>query len=198
MVAGHGITHSERSRPEALLEGSRLHGIQSWVALPLEHEETDPSFHHHPADSLPKVYRDGVVLDVIAGTAYGKRSPVGVLSPTLYVHALLEAGALLPIDGEHEERAVYVVEGALRCRGRTIAAGTLAVLRPGVSVSFVADAPARAMIVGGAKLEGERHVFWNFVSSSKARIERAKDDWKSGRFPKVPGDDIEFIPLPDT
>jgi hypothetical protein len=197
MVAGRGIAHSERSDPETRRAGVHVHGIQSWVALPLEHEETEPSFDHHPARSIPAVRRDGAALDVIAGTAYGARSPAAVLSPTLYVHARLDTGARLPIDDEHEERAVYVVEGAIRCDGRTFEPGAMIVLRPRAAVTIEAEGPARAMIVGGAKLAGERHIDWNFVSSSKARIDQAKDDWKNGRFPKVPGDEVEHIPLPE-
>jgi redox-sensitive bicupin YhaK (pirin superfamily) len=141
---------------------------------------------------------EGAVLDVIAGTAYGQRSPAGVLSPTLYVHALLEAGASVPLDDEHEERAVYVVEGSLRCEGPSYEAGTLVVFRPGASVRLETEERTRLMIVGGAKLLGERHIFWNFVSSSPERIERAKLDWKEHRFPTVPGDETEFIPLPNS
>jgi redox-sensitive bicupin YhaK (pirin superfamily) len=196
MVAGRGIAHSERSSPESRRAGVHIHGIQSWVALPIEHEETEPRFEHHPSSTIPKLQRDGAVLDIIVGTAYGARSPVVVLSPTLYVHALLEAGARLPMDDEHEERAVYVVEGTLGCDGRAFEQGTLVVLRPGAKVTLGADVPTRLMLLGGAKLAGDRHIWWNFVSSSAERIERAKDDWKNGRFAKVPGDD-ETIPLPE-
>jgi redox-sensitive bicupin YhaK (pirin superfamily) len=197
MIAGRGIAHSERSDPEARRSGSRIHGIQSWVALPIEHEETEPRFEHHPSAALPHLRRERATLDVIAGTAYGERSPVSVLSPTLYVHVLLEAGARLPIDDEHEERAIYVVEGAIHVDGRTFRPGTLVVLRPGTSVIVEADEPSRTMLVGGAKLSGPRHVWWNFVSSSNDRIERAKDDWREQRFPKIPGDDVELMPLPE-
>jgi redox-sensitive bicupin YhaK (pirin superfamily) len=196
MVAGRGIAHSERSSPESRRAGVHIHGIQSWVALPTEQEDTEPRFEHHPSSTIPKVRRDGAVLDVIAGTAYGARSPVGVLSPTLYVHALLEAGARLPVDDEHAERGVYVVEGALECDGRTFEQGALVVLRPGAKVTIGANGPARLMLLGGAKLDGTRHIWWNFVSSSLERIERAKDDWRNERFPKVSGDD-ERIPLPE-
>jgi redox-sensitive bicupin YhaK (pirin superfamily) len=196
MVAGRGIAHSERSDPAARREGARIHGIQSWVALPTQDEEMEPCFEHHPSSTIPTIRRDGAVLEVIAGTAYGATSPVRVLSPTLYVHARLDAGARLPIDDEHDERALYVVEGAIACDGRTFHGGTMVVLRPGAAVTITAEEPARIMIVGGAKLAGERHMYWNFVSSSKARIEQAKDDWAHGRFPKVSGDDGELIPLP--
>jgi redox-sensitive bicupin YhaK (pirin superfamily) len=197
MVAGRGIAHSERSSPEARAQGIHLHGIQSWVALPLEHEETEPSFEHHPRASIPRLSRAGVLLDVIAGAAFGARSPVNVLSPTLYVHARLDQAARLSIEPEHEERAIYVVEGVLACDDRSFRAGTLLVLRPGRSVVIEARESTRLMLVGGAKLTGERHVWWNFVSSSKERIERAKQAWKGGEFPKVLGDETEFIPLPE-
>jgi len=196
MVAGRGIAHSERSSAEARRSGARIHGIQSWVALPLEHEETEPAFMHHPAKAIPSLRLEGVDVDVIAGTAFGARSPVRVLSPTLYVHARLSARAELAIDAEHEERGVYVVEGAVACGGRVLREGALAVLRPGAVVPIRAEEPARVMLIGGAHLAGERHVWWNFVSSSNERIERAKDDWRAGRFPKVTGDEVEFIPLP--
>jgi redox-sensitive bicupin YhaK (pirin superfamily) len=199
MCAGRGIVHSERSPGEARLAGPRLHGIQSWVALPLEAEESEPSFQHHPARTLPRLdnVATGAVIDVIAGNAYGAWSPVAVPSPTLYAHAQLAPGARLPVDDSHPERAVYVVEGWVACEGRPIEVGTLVVLRPGVEVELFAPGPARVLLVGGAKLAGERIVEWNFVSSSPARIEQAKADWRGGRFPKVPGDDHEFIPLPE-
>jgi redox-sensitive bicupin YhaK (pirin superfamily) len=196
MCAGKGIVHSERSGAEERARGARIHGIQSWVALPTEHEETGPRFEHHGAAAIPRVVRDGAVLDVIAGTAFGARSPASVLSPTLYVHARLDAGARLAVDDEHEERGVYVVDGAVRVGACTVDAGTMAVLRPGAAAVAEAQAPARLMIIGGARLAGERHIYWNFVSSSQERIERAKDDWRAERFPKVPGDEVERIPLP--
>lgn len=196
MLAGRGIVHSERSSDQTRKSGQRLHGIQSWVALPTEQEETEPRFYHHPARSLPKLERDGVLLDVIAGSAFGLRSPVHVLSPTLYVHARLEAGAALAIDGEHEERAVYVVEGALELDQRSFQSGSMMVLRPGVEVQATAAQPTRLMLLGGQQLAGERHLFWNFVSSDPARLLQAKQDWAERRFPVVPGDELEFIPLP--
>jgi redox-sensitive bicupin YhaK (pirin superfamily) len=197
MVAGRGIVHSERSGDDTRRQGMRIHGIQSWVALPLDQEEIAPRFEHHPVASIPRLERDGAQLDVIAGTAFGATSPVGVLSKTLYVHARLEAGARLWLDNEHTERAVYVVEGTLQCDGRSFEPGALVVLRAGIDAELRAEAACRVMLVGGEKLTGERHIWWNFVASSEARIERAKEDWKAGRFPKVPGDEVEFIPLPD-
>ena len=197
MIAGKGITHSERSSPEARQAGVHLHGIQTWVALPLGQEEVEPRFEHHPQKTLPHLERPGVVLDVVLGTAYGKESPASVLSPTLYVHALLEANAPLEVDETHEERAVYVVEGAIELDGERYEESTMVVLEPSAHVTLRAQDKTRLMLLGGAKLEGERHIYWNFVSSSPERIERAKDDWKNDRFPNVPGDP-ERIPLPDT
>jgi redox-sensitive bicupin YhaK (pirin superfamily) len=198
MLAGRGIAHSERSSPEARARGVRIHGIQSWVALPTAHEEDAPAFAHHPASTLPKVSRPGAELTVIAGTAYGARSPVAVLSPTLYVDARLDAGARLTIDEGHPQRAVHVAEGTARIGDREIGPGVMAVLRPGAEVSVEAEEPSRVMLLGGAPLDGDRHIWWNFVSSSKERIEKAKDDWRSGRFGKVPGDEKEWIPLPES
>jgi redox-sensitive bicupin YhaK (pirin superfamily) len=196
MLAGRGIVHSERSSPQARLDGVHLHGIQSWVALPAADEELPPAFDHHPASSIPFLEQGGARLTVIAGTAYGEQSPVRVRSPTLYVDARLGAGSELAVDDTHAERAVYVVEGAVRCDGRVFPAGTMVLLRSGARVSLQAEVPARAMLVGGAKLDGERHIWWNFVSSSRPRIDRAAADWRAGRFPRVPGDEHEFIPLP--
>jgi redox-sensitive bicupin YhaK (pirin superfamily) len=196
MLAGRGIVHSERSSPASRKAGVHLHGIQSWVALPLAEEQADPRFDHHPAVSIPKIEIDGARLEIVAGTAYGERSPVGVSSPTLYVHAELAAGARLRVDTAHEERAAYVVEGSIACDGRAFQPGTMLVFRAGANAVLGADEHARVMLVGGAKLDGERHIDWNFVSSSEERIERAKSDWRSGKFPKVPGDETEYIPLP--
>jgi redox-sensitive bicupin YhaK (pirin superfamily) len=196
MVAGRGIVHSERSGAGARLRGAQLHGIQSWVALPLADEETAPQFAHHPAASLPKLRAGGVALDVIAGSAFGLRSPVAVFSPTLYAHARFDAGARLDLDDEHEQRAIYVAQGTIGCDGRTFSDGTLLVLRAGARAAIAAHDAARVMLIVGAKLEGERHIYWNFVASSEQRIERAKEDWRNQRFPIVPGDEIERIPLP--
>jgi redox-sensitive bicupin YhaK (pirin superfamily) len=197
MTAGRGIVHSERSGPEARARGSRLHGIQSWVALPTDHEEAEPAFHHYPASVIPEVTRDGARLRVIAGTGFGATSPVQVSSPTFYVEGRLEAGAELVVPEEYPERAAYVVEGAIRCGGTQVPAGTLGVWPAGVRAVLRAVEPSHVMLLGGAPLDGPRHIWWNFVSSSEARIERAKRDWREGRFPKVPGDEIERIPLPE-
>jgi redox-sensitive bicupin YhaK (pirin superfamily) len=197
MTAGRGIVHSERTGPGVRARGGPVHGIQTWVALPKKDEETEPRFEHHPARSLPVVRRPGAELRVLAGTAYGETSPARVLSPTLYVHARLEAGASLAIDEGHEERAVYAAMGAFTCEGSPLLPGAMLVLRPGAAVTVLASEPGDLMIVGGAALEGARHIEWNFVSSSLDRIERAKADWREDRFPKVPGDELERIPLPE-
>jgi redox-sensitive bicupin YhaK (pirin superfamily) len=196
MVAGRGIVHSERTSPEVRARGAALHALQTWVALPVEHEEIDPRFEHHPSTSIPSVQLPGADLRIVAGSAYGRTAPTGVLSPTLYVHARLAAGAALEIDDGHEERAVYVADGAIECTGQQFQSGTMIVLEPGAQATVVASAASNVMFVGGAPLSA-RHIWWNFVASSKERIERAKSDWREGRFPKVPGDEVEFIPLPE-
>ena len=199
MLAGHGIVHSERTGDQVRARGGRLHGIQSWVALPRDQEAAAPSFVHHPAATIPRIQRPGVDLRVVAGTAYGLRSPVGVLSPTLYVAATLDSGAKLDVDAEHPERAAYVLDGKIAVAGREIGAGSMVVLHGG-PVELRALAPARLVIVGGAALDGERHIWWNFVASSVDQMQQAKQDWlvrNEARFPKVPGDEHELIPLPE-
>jgi redox-sensitive bicupin YhaK (pirin superfamily) len=196
MLAGRGIVHSERTGDEVRRRGGPLHGIQSWVALPRAAEENAPFFDHHPAATIPQVERPGAALHVVAGTAYGARSPVRVSSPTLYVAATLEAGATLPLPDEHPERALYLVEGELAVGARRFGSGAMVVLNAG-TVEVRALAAARLIIIGGAPLDGQRHIWWNFVASSPERIERAKADWREGRFGVVPGDEHELIPLPE-
>ncbi len=197
MIAGRGIVHSERTPPEVRARGGRLDGIQSWVALPKAREDDAPRFTHHPADTIPRIERDGAVLRVLAGSAFGATSPVGVASPTLYVDAVMAAGATLAVPDEHEERAVYVAHGSVHVGALALGEAQMLVLDPGARATVRADEDARVMLLGGAPLDGERHIYWNFVASDKERIEAAKRDWKEGRFPKVPGDEREFIPLPD-
>ena len=194
MTAGRGVVHSERSDPASI--ASSLHGLQCWVALPTQYEEIEPSFRHHPKASLPELKVLGGTLHVILGEAYGQRSPVETLSPTLYVAAELERGAELQLPRDYAERAAYVVEGAISVGEQRFSAGDLVIFKAGDQAAFRMDQNGRVMLLGGAKLDGERHIYWNFVSSSLERIERAKQDWREGRFPKVPGDDVEFIPLP--
>lgn len=197
MTAGKGIVHSERTAPELRAAGFNLHGLQSWVGLPKEAEEVEPSFHHHPSASLPEWSESGVRLKLIAGRAFGRASPVRVYADTLYVAAVFEAGASLDLPDEHEERAVYVASGSLTCDGIEIEAGELAVFKSGDGVDLTAGAAgAQTMLLGGAAMDGPRHMWWNFVSSSKERIEQAKADWRAGAFGQVPGE-TEFIPLPE-
>jgi redox-sensitive bicupin YhaK (pirin superfamily) len=197
MTAGRGIVHSERSSAEQRAKGVRVHGIQLWIALPKHLEETEPRFVHHPGATIPSVTLPGAKLRVVLGSAYGVTSPVEVLSPTFYVEARLDAGAELPVPDEHEDRAAYVVTGAITIDGESFDAGAMIVFTPGSPARMRATAEACVMLLGGAKLDGERHIEWNFVASSKERIEKAKEDWKARRFPTIPGDDQEFIPLPD-
>jgi redox-sensitive bicupin YhaK (pirin superfamily) len=195
MTAGRGIAHSERTPPELRASGSRLHGIQLWVALPVEQEEMAPAFHHHPAGDLPSLEREGASLRVLIGSAFGETSPVATFSPMFYVEVEMAAGAVLALPAEHRERAVYVVEGALRCGADRIEARHLALFEEGAAPAIRAESAARVMLLGGEPL-GPRHIWWNFVSSSAERIEQAKRDWRDGRFAVVAGDESEFIPLP--
>jgi redox-sensitive bicupin YhaK (pirin superfamily) len=195
MSAGRGIVHSERTPLDLRQSTTALHGLQAWVALPREHEESYPTFQHHPAATIPLVHRPGVELRVVAGRAYGATSPVEVLSPLFYVQAELDAGAELELPDE-PERAAHVVAGSLACEGGSFGPGTLLVFRAGASGVLRAATAARVALLGGAPLDGERQIWWNFVSSSKERIEQAKRDWKERRFPTVPGDEVEFVPLP--
>ena len=202
MTAGGGIAHSERTPAEARRrEGSELFGIQSWVALPLRDEESAPDFAHHGAAELPVVEGEGKRVRLIAGSLYGARSPVRTLSEMFYADATLAPDAVLNVPVEHEERAVYVVEGSVEVLPErdVYVAGQLLLLRPGVEVLLRgASANAvRLMLLGGAPLEGKRHIWWNFVSSSPERIEQAKEDWRAGRFAPVPNE-TERIPLPQT
>ena len=198
MTAGRGIAHSERTGLAVRSRGHRLHGIQSWIGLPVADEEAAPSFQHVASRDLPSIRRDGVTLRIVTGEAFGLTSPVKVFSPIFYVDARYAAGTALTIPPEHEERALFVVGGTIVVDGEPYDDGTMIVLRAGETVVASAKkGQARAMLLGGAPLDGPRHLWWNFVSSSKERIERAKADWKSGAFGLIPGDDKEFIPLPE-
>ena len=197
MTAGSGIAHSERTEPELRRQGFRMHGVQTWVALPKEHEETAPSFEHVPVDRLPAWQNDKASLRLIVGSYAGRTAPTTHFSPIFYVAADVPAAAKIAVTPEHAERAIYVAAGTALIGDRQLGVGDLALLAAGTVVDVMAGADgARLMLLGGAPLDGPRHIWWNFVSSSKERIERAKADWKEGRFAKVPGDP-EFIPLPE-
>jgi redox-sensitive bicupin YhaK (pirin superfamily) len=196
MTAGRGIAHSERTPPDVRRSGQRMHGIQVWVALPRADEEVAPEFHHHDAESLPRLVQNDAQLVLIAGTAYGKASPVKVFAPMFFIEAQLETGASLTLPEEHSERGVHVIDGEVTWGDLTIGVTQMGT-QAGKSAPVVrANKPTRLMLFGGAPLDGDRHLWWNFVSSSRERIEQAKADWAAQRFGKRPGDDQEFIPLP--
>jgi redox-sensitive bicupin YhaK (pirin superfamily) len=195
MTAGSGIAHSERSPGAARPQGPELSGIQTWLALPSAKEEIDPAFEHVPKDGLPLV--DGVQARVVMGSLWGAASPVTCHSPTIYADIHLAPGCAMPIDPEAEERAVYVAEGEASLDGVALAPTALYVLRPGIRATLRSAGGGHVMLCGGAPLDGPRHVWWNFVSSSRDRIRQARDDWKSGRFTLPPDDREEFIPLPE-
>ncbi|MDE1961183.1 MAG: pirin family protein [Xanthomonadaceae bacterium] len=195
MTAGRGIVHSERMPAAERATGQALHGIQTWVALPRRDEEVAPEFHHHPAASLPAWESNGVRLRLVAGEAFGFRSPVHTFSRLFYVAAEFPAGGSLVVPAEHRERAVYATDAALGVGGVELAVAHMAVLPAGSDVEIRAGQPARVILCGGDPLDGDRHVWWNFVSSSRERIEKAKTDWTAMRYAPIPGE-TEFIPLP--
>jgi len=199
MTAGSGIAHSERTPQEMRLSGSELFGIQSWVAIPKRYEEADPAFAHHGADELPIVEGEGKRVRLITGSLYGAQSPVHTLSEMFYADITLVEGARLSVPAEYEERAAYIVEGSVELLpdDGTYSAGQLLVFKPGAEIILRAPetSAARMMLLGGEPMDGARHIWWNFVSSSRERIEHAKEDWRTGRFAPVP-EETEFIPLP--
>jgi len=196
MTAGRGIVHSERSPKSSRRAKAKLAGIQAWMALPLAKEEIEPAFYHYSADELPCYQQEGIRLVLIAGQAFGQRSPIKTESDTFYAELRLDKDTSFVLPADIPERGIYVYEGSITIGGTTFNSGTLTVLKPGLAVELTATDDALCMLLGGAPLEGERHLYWNFVSSSKARIEKAKQDWRENRFPLVPGDH-EYIPLPE-
>ncbi|WP_116368224.1 pirin family protein [Parahaliea mediterranea] len=194
MVAGRGIVHSERERPEVNASHHRLHGLQLWLALPEADEEIDPAFYHYPARDIPQVDVAGVPARVMMGSAFGVTSPVKTFAETLYFEARLKAAQSIPLP-EAEERAVYVIQGQVTIGDTLVPEHAMAALSAKAGIVLRADSDAIIALVGGAAMS-HRYLEWNFASSRKERIEQAKDDWREDRFPKVPGDDIEFIPLP--
>lgn len=197
MTAGRGIVHSERTAPVERARERTVWGIQSWVALPKAAEETAPGFHHYASADLPLIEEKGKAVRLVAGSLYGATSPVATASALFYAQADLEAGVRLPLGPAYEERAIYIVEGSIDIAGAAFEAGRLLVLHPGDRITLTALTRARLMLLGGEPLDGPRFIWWNFVASSQARIDAAKDDWRSKRFAIVPGDEREFIPLPE-
>jgi redox-sensitive bicupin YhaK (pirin superfamily) len=196
MTAGQGIAHSERTPDDLRRSGSPLHGIQTWVALPKEHEGTSPSFEHHPATTLPTITLPGLTLRILAGTAFGKTSPASTFSELFYVAVEMEAGSRLAIPTEHEERAVYLVEGEILLDGVSFENRHMGVLPRGREITIEATAAARVMLLGGKPMDGDRFIWWNFVASSREAINEAKQRWREQRFGSIP-DETEWIPLPD-
>lgn len=194
MVAGRGIVHSERAGDD-LNEDSRLHGIQSWLALPTNDSECDPAFLHYSANRLPEIEVGKASIRVIIGEAFGATSPVETQSRTLYLECRLPAGSAVSVPASVPELAVYMVEGSAQCDGQQLAEGIMAVARSGATIELHSVSGCRLMIFGGEPV-GHREIWWNFVAPTQARIDQAKDDWKEGRFDRIAGDD-EFIPLPD-
>jgi redox-sensitive bicupin YhaK (pirin superfamily) len=196
MTAGRGIAHSERSPAAQRAAGPELSGIQTWLALPAAKEEVDPAFEHVARDRLPVVEGGGASARVVMGRLWGAASPVTCHSETIYADVRLEAGGAMPVDAEADERAVYVAEGEASLDGLPLKRSVLYVLRPGVAATLRSASGAHVMLCGGAPLDGPRHVWWNFVSSRRERIQQAKEDWREGRFILPPDDAGEFIPLP--
>jgi len=196
MVAGRGIVHSERSDPADRAAGHPLHGIQTWLALPKAHERTAPAFTHHPAASLPVIAKPGVEMRLIAGRAFGETAPAQTFSDMFYLAVDMAAGSAFTLPPEHVERAVYLVEGDVSVGGTRLEPQHMAVLAPGDAVEIAAATSSRLMLCGGEPMDGERHMFWNFVASDRGMIDEAKARWKSGGFDAIPGE-TDFIPLPE-
>ncbi|GGW22780.1 hypothetical protein GCM10011452_06840 [Gemmobacter lanyuensis] len=203
MTAGHGITHSERTDGEVRRGPHALFGLQSWMALPKAQEDAPAAFHYAPRAELPELEGEGKQLRLILGHGWGARAPVPVATETLYADAVLAPGAALPLPDDHEDRGVYILSGSVSQGGQSFSVGQMLIFRPGDSIAVRAGAEgARIIILGGATMDGPRHIWWNFVASSQERIEAAKEawragDWAHGRFRLPPGDEAEFIPAPE-
>ena len=202
MIAGRGIVHSERTDAAPRANGQKMHGIQSWFALPEGSEEVAPEFHHHPKASLPVIERDGLTMRVIAGSAFGQTSPAKTFSPMFYLGVEAETGAIVPLPDEYEERALYILDGAVEIDGEQYEHGRMLVFEPGAAPKIAAATASKLMLLGGAPM-GKRHIWWNLVSSRPERIEQAKADWTSsaaknftGTVFSLPPDETEHIPLP--
>jgi redox-sensitive bicupin YhaK (pirin superfamily) len=203
MVAGRGVTHSERTSEETRKGPHSLFGIQTWVALPEDSEEVEPSFEHHGKDTLPVIEADGLSARLILGRAFGQTAPAQLFSDTFYLDVALRSGVRFPLPSDHEDRGLYIVEGSVSIAGQMFEAGRMMVFRPGDGITVAAGPQgARLVALGGATLNGPRYIWWNFVSSSRDRIEAAKEEWRrqdwgTGQFDLPPDDRSEFIPLPD-
>ncbi len=197
MTAGKGIVHSERTPTPERASGSPISGMQTWLALPDGKEEIDPAFEHVAAADLPQIDDNGVTATIIMGSLWGRTAPTTQHAETIYADINMRAGSTIPIDAEADERAVLVAMGQASLDGEALQTHSLYVLKPGVPMTLRADSDCRVMLLGGEAFKTQRHVWWNFVSSSRDRINQAKDDWKADRFAKVPGDDAEFIPIPE-
>ena len=197
MTAGSGIVHSERSPTAEREHGPELSGIQTWIALPDDREEMAPAFEHVAKADLPVVEDTCAKARVVMGSLWGRQAPTTTYAETIYADIALAAGGAIPIDAEADERAIYLAEGEASLDGLTLDPMTLYVLRPGAAATLRSDSGARVMLCGGEAFATPRHVWWNFVSSSRERINEAKRAWKAGEFPKVPGDEKEWIPIPE-
>ncbi|MGL5840105.1 MAG: pirin family protein [Sphingorhabdus sp.] len=197
MTAGRGIVHSERTPADERATGSPISGMQTWLALPDGKEEIDPAFEHVAAENLPQIDDNGITARVIMGSLWGLTAPTTQHADTIYADIAMQAGATLPIDAEADERAVLVAMGSASLDGEALEPYSLYILQPGVPMTLRAQSDCRIMLLGGEAFKTPRHVWWNFVSSSRDRINQAKEEWKAGGFPKVPGDDKEYIPIPE-
>lgn len=196
MTSGRGIVHSERGDPALRKNARPMHGIQSWVALPKAHEDAEPAFSHHPAASLPRIRMPGVEMRLIAGDAYGEKSPAPTFSGMFYLAAEMDAGAVLALPPEHEERGIYLVQGEVLVSGTPLPEKSLAFIASSEILEIKAKTQSRVMLLGGEKMDGPRHIWWNFVASSKEKLEDAKQRWREQTFAPIPGE-TEFIPLPE-
>jgi len=197
MTAGQGIVHSERTPAEERATGSPISGMQTWLALPDGKEEISPAFEHVAAEHLPQIDGDGVTARVVMGSLWGVTAPTTQHAETIYADIALKAGASILIDAQADERGILVAMGEASLDGQPLDTHSLYILQPGVPMTLRAHQTSRVMLLGGEAFKTPRHVWWNFVSSSRNRINQAKDDWKAGRFPKVPGDEAEWIPIPE-
>lgn len=197
MRAGKGIVHSERTSDDRRASGQRLFGLQTWLALPRAHEESDAEFTHYGESGLPRLNAEGIDMRLIAGRAHGQVSPLDALSDTVYADVSLEAGRVFQVEALYVERALYTISGEIEADGTRFQPGQLIVLRPGEAIDVRAHSNARFMVFGGEPMDGSRYIWWNFVSSRKDRIEQAQEEWRQARFDSVPGDEEEFIPLPE-